>query len=95
LYYAVTTDEFAEYLVNNATGSAYPAVNAADFEKATVLVPPDKLTDSFNDIVDDMFSQKHTFLVKNANLRQTRDVLLPRLLSGELDVAGLEVETGE
>ncbi len=29
--------------------------------------------------------------MKNANLRQTRDLLLPRLISGELDVSQLDI----
>ena len=31
---------------------------------------------------------------KNANLRRTRDLLLPRLVSGELDVENVEVRMG-
>ncbi len=91
LYYAVTTDEFAGYLTNNATGSAYPAVNAADFEKATILLPPKQLTDSFQNIVENIFGLKHNLSAKNTTLRQTRDLLLPRFISGEVDVSGLEM----
>jgi type I restriction enzyme S subunit len=36
-----------------------------------------------------------THAARNATLRQTRDLLLPRLVSGELDVAELEIEMGE
>ena len=38
LYAWTTTDAFVSYLVNHATGSAYPAVTGATFERAQVLV---------------------------------------------------------
>jgi type I restriction enzyme S subunit len=36
-------------------------------------------------------TQVDVFEKKNANLRRTRDLLLPRLVSGELDVENVEV----
>ena len=32
---------------------------------------------------------------KNKNLHQTRDLLLPKLISGELDISELEIDTGK
>src|ERR1700690_2163682 len=40
LYHAVTTNEFVDYLTNHASGAAYPAVNAGDFENAKIILPP-------------------------------------------------------
>jgi type I restriction enzyme S subunit len=92
LYYAVTTDEFVGYLTNRAQGAAYPAVNAGDFTGADLIIPREDLLNKFNKIVEDMVELKHSLLVKNANLRTTRDLLLPRLVSGELDVSQLEIQ---
>jgi type I restriction enzyme S subunit len=50
LYQAVTTEEFAAYLTNHATGAAYPAVNAQDFEQAQVLRPTRDLLDRYQEI---------------------------------------------
>jgi type I restriction enzyme S subunit len=33
-------------------------------------------------------------LLKNQNLRQTRDLLLPKLISGKIDVSDLDIDTG-
>ena len=33
--------------------------------------------------------------LKNSNLRKTRDLLLPKLISGQLDVEDLEIDIGE
>lgn len=90
LYLATTTEDFAGYLTNHATGSAYPAVNSSDFENAKIVLPPKELLSEFDNIVSPMFILRETLLGKNANLRQTRDLLLPRLVSGEIE---LKLET--
>ncbi len=42
-----------------------------------------------------MFSILEVLTKKNTNLRRTRDLLLPKLISGEIDVEGLEIEKEE
>jgi hypothetical protein len=64
-------------LTNNATDSAYPAVNTGDFKNADVLIPRIELMGKFHNIVADIFNEKDNFIRKNNNLRQTRDLLLP------------------
>jgi type I restriction enzyme S subunit len=91
LYQALTTDEFAGYLTNHATGSAYPAVNAGDFESVLIVVPFKSLLDDFDKIASDMLTQCQVLHEKNANLRRTRDLLLPRLVAGEVGVDGVAV----
>ena len=81
LYFATTTDDFVAYLTNNATGAAYPAVTAATFEKADLLIPPTPLLKQFGDATIPMAEQIHTLQRQLQNLCRTRDVLLPQLLS--------------
>lgn len=95
LYHALTTDEFVGYLVNHATGSAYPAVNSGDFEKATILVPSQDVLAAFHEATEPMFLAQHCMAEKNKKLRASRDLLLPKLISGQLDVEELDIETGE
>jgi type I restriction enzyme S subunit len=83
LYYATTTEDFTGYLVNHATGAAYPAVNAGIFEEAPIVVPPVSLLDQFNASAESMLRLSHVLQRRNANLRITRDLLLPKLLSGK------------
>ena len=94
LYHALTTDEFTEYLTNHATGAAYPAVNTKDFENADVLVPPWSVLERFDDIATAIVSHKQNLGRRNGILRQTRDLLLPRLVSGKIDVSELDIDTG-
>jgi type I restriction enzyme S subunit len=95
LYNALTTDEFVGYLTNHARGSAYPAVTSEDFENAKIALPPAALLDRFHANTAPQFDLIHNLHQKNANLRRTRDLLLPKLISGEVDVSELKIETGE
>jgi len=95
LYHALTTDDFVGHLVNHATGSAYPAVNASDFEKATILVPADNVLAAFQKITEPMFLARHCFAERNGKLRACRDLLLPKLISGQLDVEELDIDPGQ
>lgn len=86
LYFATTTDDFVAYLTNSATGAAYPAVTAPTFEKAELLIPPAPLMKKFGDATIPMAEEIHTLQRQIQNLRRTRDLLLPRLLSGQIEV---------
>lgn len=86
LYFATTTDEFVSYLTNNATGAAYPAVTADTFERAVLLIPPAPLLKLFGEVTVPMAEQIYTLHRQVRNLRRTRDLLLPRLLSGQIEI---------
>jgi type I restriction enzyme S subunit len=89
LYFATTTDDFVAYLTNNATGAAYPAITAPTFEKADLLVPSAALLKEFGDATIPMAEEIHALQRQIQNLRRTRDLLLPRLLSGQIDVEAM------
>jgi len=80
LYQATTTDSFTAYLVNHATGAAYPAVNASVFQNADVAVPSEKLLAKFDELVGATMQQIEVLKRKNQNLKQQRDMLLPKLI---------------
>lgn len=84
LYFATTTDDFVAYLTNHATGAAYPAVTAKTFGGAEVLEPPADILDAFHSAAAPMLEQRHVLERRAENLRTTRDLLLPRLLSGKI-----------
>ena len=86
LYCAVTTEQFVQYLVSNSTGAAYPAVTAATFEKANLVVPTDSLLRRFDAVALPTLALADSLHAQVNNLRRTRDLLLPRLISGQLEV---------
>ncbi len=66
------------------------------FLKAEDLVVPDQQTASlYQKYIGSMRDQISCLNAKNLNLRQTRDLLLPKLISGEIDVSELKIETKE
>lgn len=90
LYQFVTTKNFVSYLVNVATGAAYPSANVSDFKKAKVLLPTPNLLRRYHSFVEPMYEQINSLRKRNSVLREARDLLLPLLVSGEI-----EVETGQ
>lgn len=86
LYQSLTTNDYVGYLTNRAGGAAYPAVTAKVFEESLVLVPSLKLIEQYDDQVKDTYAQINMLQSQNAKLAQARDLLLPKLMSGELTV---------
>lgn len=70
-------------------GAAVPTLNRNDIHKLPVLLPPKQVLRQFDDAVQPMFGLKRNLQRKNANLRAQRDLLLPKLISGEIDVSNL------
>jgi type I restriction enzyme, S subunit len=86
LYQVVTTEEFVGYLSNNARGAAYPAVTSSDFESAQIMLPKENILDQFNNIVEPMLEQIQALRQQSIKLAEARDLLLPRLMNGEIEV---------
>lgn len=86
LYYAVTTENFIAYLVNCTNGAAYPAVKPIHFAEANFLCPDNRLLDRFNAIVEPMLRKREKMLIMINQAQQARDRLLPKLMSGEVEV---------
>jgi type I restriction enzyme S subunit len=84
LYQATTTEDFVTFLTNNATGSAYPAVTGTTFAEAKLLVPPSALLEMYAAAATPMAEQADSLRRQIANLHNTRDLLLPRLMSGQI-----------
>lgn len=91
LFELTSTDEFTAHLTGLATGSAYPAVRPADFECYPVALPPGELLDQYDTVVGQMHRLQHALSEQNRLLSAARDLLLPRLISGELDVSDLDL----
>jgi len=68
------------------SGSAQSQITIDDLGNFKILVPEFEIQENFDKITDNLRSQVTLLKKKNANLKQTRDRLLPRLLSGKLKV---------
>ena len=86
LYLACTSDEFVAYLTNRATGAAYPAVSGKDFEEAQLLCPDQDVLLDFHERCLPFFELRNELIRENGLLGEARNALLPKLMSGEIQV---------
>ena len=85
--------EFIDHATVTSQGSKMPRANWSILAKYPVYMPTLEIMNQFNDFVGDIVKKLQTLLFTNLNLRQTRDLLLPKLISGEVDVSELNIET--
>ncbi|ACR11943.1 putative type I restriction-modification system specificity subunit [Teredinibacter turnerae T7901] len=69
-----------------ASGAVFDAIVVDTFKNIPFLVPSSSLRDEFTEQVKDVFSQIDNLSIQNMKLAQARDLLLPKLMSGELTV---------
>ena len=81
-------------LANYVTGAAIPRVILKDFKRFEILVPPSDIQGHWHERTAPAIQLIHRLLKKNDNLRTTRDLLLPKLISGQLDVEDLDIDVG-
>jgi type I restriction enzyme S subunit len=93
------TPIYAFYLLSSLgleqfnSGAAVPTLNRNDVHGLLIIIPPSPVIDKFDGYVQAWFDLKNNLLAKNDNLRETRDLLLPKLISGEIDVD--EIDTSD
>ena len=78
-------------VTNMQRGAAQPHVYPQDLAQLKFDVPNENVIKMFNGLITPIFEQIANLTIKNTNLKQTRDLLLPRLISGEIDVENLEI----
>lgn len=73
-------------LFNLQKGAAQPHVYAKDINKMKILLPPSELIETANNKIKLMHEKIYSLQQQITNLTQQRDLLLPRLMSGKLEV---------
>jgi type I restriction enzyme S subunit len=94
-YYAmvvacVSSDEFVAQATATSNGSKMPRANWGVLERREVVIPKGTVAAQFSALVSDIIDQQRALVFQTQNLRRTRDLLLPRLLSGHIDVESLD-----
>lgn len=78
--------EAIDYFKQHAVGAVFDAIVVDTFKLIPFTVPDEKLVRRFEDAAVPMFRQIANFMEQNQKLRAARDLLLPRLMSGEIAV---------
>ena len=80
-------DEAISFAEKTSKGSTMPyAVWDGGYGEYKVVIPPSEVMKSFNDLLSNFFSKMNKNAIENSRLSTLRDTLLPRLMSGELEV---------
>ena len=68
------------------SGSAQPKFNKTDFKSLPIVLPPDKILQEFHEVVSPIFKLVEKNQLENRKIAMLRDVLLPKLMNGEIDI---------
>lgn len=74
------------YFLSVATGATVPSLRQNNFTKMAFVLPAIELVQKFDDIVSKCFKEIDSLKEQNSLLTRQRDLLLPRLMSGKLEV---------
>lgn len=85
--------EFVGHAVSTSGGTDRPRAKWSDLASFDMVVPVAETIAGFTDSVRPMVDLAGVLARQNANIRGTRDLLLPKLVSGEIDVSGLDIDT--
>lgn len=87
VYCLARTYEFRENAIKSMVGSSgRQRVQESCFEKFAVFIPPRSILDHFSEIAVPIFRQINVLKKQTQKLRAARDLLLPRVMSGEIAV---------
>lgn len=67
-------------------GASAPTLDRKTVHRIEILVPPEGLLESFDEFSQPAFDQVQKLTLQNQKLRTARDLLLPKLMSGEIEV---------
>jgi type I restriction enzyme, S subunit len=89
----VSSEDFVNHATQTSQGTKMPRANWDVLVKYPILIPKEPLLQQFNEFVYCIVNQINNLVFKNRNLREMRDLLLPKLISGDIDVEKLNIDT--
>ena len=74
-----------------ASGSTFKEISGAGMKSVPVVIPDNETIEKFNACCTPIFQQQDVLEAENSRLADIRDALLPKLMSGELDVSDIDL----
>ena len=89
IYSLCTSDMFYRQFATLAfgTSTSHQRVKPEDLNTLKVLIPSPTVAKNFSDIANPIFEHVQCLITKNLSLTKSRDLLLPKLISGEINVS--------
>ena len=82
--------ENLDHIKGISGGSTFSEISKRAFRPIPIVVPPDRIINAFERIVRPLYSRIVANVRESESLAQTRDFLLPKLMSGEIRVSEAE-----
>jgi len=95
LFYLLLGDTYQDYIQGASGGTTRRSASATVMTQFEFFLPPMHLVTQFDETVGELRGLLNVLVGMNGRLRQTRDLLLPKLISGEIDVSDLDIDVGE
>ena len=91
IYLLTNSTDFLIDLRSRANSGVQVNLSSAEIKASQTVLPSEKVNTAFSEITLPMFDAIINNQVENQRLAQLRDALLPKLMSGELDVSALDL----
>ncbi len=78
--------QYMESVIARANGSTFLEISKSNFKEIDVIIPCETIHNQFIEVVNPLFKQLVLFQRENNKLSSLRDTLLPKLISGEIEV---------
>ena len=88
----IKSKRFNQWVVTLASGSVRQTLNYTDFSMIKIAYPPKDLIEKFNIIYESYYEVINHNNSMISNLEKIRDILLPKLMSGEIDVSQINCD---
>ena len=86
IYTSLRHEYLQKLMTMYASGSAQPQLPIKDMKRMKIIKPDTKTMERFTEMSADIYNQISLLIMKNQTLAKQRDMLLPRLMSGKLEV---------
>ena len=86
IYTSLHHEYLQKLMTMYASGSAQPQLPIKDMKRMKIIKPDAKTMERFTEMSADIYNQISLLIMKNQTLAKQRDMLLPRLMSGKLEV---------
>ena len=92
LFYSLSDNRYQDWITGASTGATRRSISAKVMVEPALTLPPADLMQRFEESVGQTRSLLTILLRQNDVLKRTRDLLLPRLVSGDLDISDLDLD---
>lgn len=86
IYTTLRHEGLQKAMMMYASGSAQPQLPIKDMRRIKIIKPDDVTMERFTEFVSPIYKQISSLIMKNQTISKQRDLLLPRLMSGKLEV---------